>query len=71
MSQIIFTSEYFDFFSQCTRVRDHCHLIKRYRGPAYSNCNLNYKDLHCIPVVFHNLFGYNAHFIKEIAMKDK
>ncbi|KYN21732.1 hypothetical protein ALC57_05893 [Trachymyrmex cornetzi] len=27
-----------------TRVRDHCHLIGRYRGPAHSNCNLNYKN---------------------------
>ncbi|KYQ51880.1 hypothetical protein ALC60_09013 [Trachymyrmex zeteki] len=30
------------------RVRDHCHSIGRYRGPAHSNCNLNYKDSHCI-----------------------
>ncbi|KYN50341.1 hypothetical protein ALC62_14060, partial [Cyphomyrmex costatus] len=50
------------------RARDHCHLTGRYRGPGHTNCNLNYKDSRCIPVVFHNLTGYDAHFIiKEIA----
>jgi len=51
-----------------TRVRNHCHLIGRYRGPAHSNCNLNYKNSFYIPIVFHNLSGYDVHFIiKEIA----
>ncbi|XP_070163544.1 uncharacterized protein [Polyergus mexicanus] len=48
------------------RVRDHCHLTGRYRGPI--NCNLNYKDTYVIPVFFHNLSGYDAHFIiKDVA----
>ncbi|XP_054003311.1 uncharacterized protein LOC128889603 [Hylaeus anthracinus] len=48
-----------------TRVRDHCYLTGRYRGPAYSNYNLNYKNSFCIPIVFHNLSGYDSHFIIE------
>ncbi|KYN08269.1 hypothetical protein ALC62_00752 [Cyphomyrmex costatus] len=42
------------FMKDDTRARDYCHLTGRYRGPAHSNCNLNYKDSRCIPVVFHN-----------------
>ncbi|KYN11062.1 hypothetical protein ALC57_16794 [Trachymyrmex cornetzi] len=51
-----------------TRIRDHCHLTGRYRGPTHLNCNLNYKISYFIPIVFHNLSGYDSHFIiKEIA----
>ena len=49
------------------KVRDHCHYTGPYRGPAHSLCNLRYKILSYIPVVFHNLSGYDAHlFIREL-----
>ena len=49
------------------KVRDHCHYTGLYRGPMHSLCNLRYKIPPYIPVVFHNLFGYDAHlFIREL-----
>ena len=50
------------------KVRDHCHYSGKYRGAAQSLCNLQYKIPSYIPIVFHNLAGYDAHmFIKELA----
>ena len=49
------------------KVCDHCHYTGRYRGPAHRNCKLMYRIPSYIPVVFHNLSGYNAHlFIREL-----
>ena len=49
------------------KVRDHCHYTGLKRGPAHSSCNLRYKLPSYIPVVFHNLSGYDAHlFIREL-----
>ena len=49
------------------KVRDHCHYIGKYRGPAHTPCNLRHKIPSYIPVVFHNLSGYDAHLIiKEL-----
>ena len=50
------------------KVRDHCHYSGEYRGAAHSLCNLQYKVPSYIPVVFHNLAGYDAHlFIWELS----
>ena len=41
-----------------------------YRGAAHNNFNLKYRIPDCIPIVFHNLSGYDAHlFIKELRRK--
>ena len=49
------------------KVRDHCHFTGRYRGAAHNSCNLRYRKPNFIPVVFHNLNGYDTHlFIKNL-----
>ena len=45
------------------KVRDHCHYTGKYRGAAHSKCNLNYKIVKEIPVLFHNGSVYDCHFI--------
>ena len=50
------------------KVRDDCHYTGNYRGAAHRHCNLQYKIPSYIPIVFHNLAGYDAHlFIRELA----
>ena len=50
------------------RVRDHCHITGKYRGSAHQECNLklriNPKEIK-IPVIFHNLRGYDSHLIMQ------
>ena len=50
------------------KVRDHCHFTGQYRGAAHNSCNLRCKKPRILPVIFHNLQGYDAHlFIKQLA----
>ena len=48
---------------QDVRVRDHCHITGKYRGSAHQYCNLQFQITDKIPVIFHNLRGYDSHFI--------
>lgn len=51
------------------KVQDHDHLTGKYRGAAHKDCNLQFtKKNFTIPVVFHNLEGYDLHlFIDSLA----
>ena len=54
------------------RVRDHDHLTGQFRGASHNVCNLNFKfskenerkpsSFH-IPVIIHNLRGYDSHLM--------
>ena len=54
------------------KVRDHCHHTGKFRRAAHRICNLYYKILREIPVVFHNGSAYDYHFIiKQLAEEFK
>ena len=53
---------------QSDKVRDHCHFTGQYRGAAHNSCNLQCRKPLILPVIFHNLQGYDAHlFIKQLS----
>ena len=61
---------YTDSSKKMIKVRDHCHDTGKYRGTAHSKCNLNYKIVQEIPVLFHNGSVYDYHFIIKYLARD-
>ena len=50
------------------KVRDHCHITGKYSGAAHWKCNIKLKASKQLPVIFHNLRGYDSHLIfKELS----
>ena len=53
------------------KVKGHCHYTGKFRGNAYSICNLSYNDQNEIPITIHNA-TYDTHFIlNQLAIEFK
>ncbi|KAK3107369.1 hypothetical protein FSP39_012926 [Pinctada imbricata] len=61
------------FDSKSIKVRDHYHIgltrnetmssYSNYRGAAHSHCNLSHRESSFIPIVMHNLRGFDSHLL--------
>ena len=46
------------------KVRDHCHVTGKFRDCNINwDCNINFQLTKKVPVIFHNLRGYDSHLI--------
>ena len=45
------------------KVRDHCHITVKFRGPAHKECNSKLGIPRKLPIIFHNLEDYDGHII--------
>ena len=49
------------------KVRDHCHITGKYRSATHKKCNSKLQIPRKLPIIFHNLEGYDGHIIfKEL-----
>ena len=50
-------------FNNKDKVRDHCHITGKFRGAAHKECNSKLRIPRKMPIIFHNLEGYDGHLI--------
>ena len=52
-------------YNKVFNVGDNDHIAGKYRGSAHWNCNINRKLTKNVPLIFHNLRGYNNHLFNH------
>ena len=52
-------------YNKVFNVGDNDHIAGKYRGSAHWNCNINRKLTKKVPLIFHNLRGYNNHLFNH------
>ena len=65
---------YCEKYIESDKVRDHCHLTGKCRGPAHNTCNINVKqkDSNFITIGLHNFSNYDCHmFFKTLVDRKK
>ena len=56
-----------DYIDNDVKVRNNCHITRKYRESAHRDCNINLKLNHEVSVIFHNLKNYDSHlFMQEL-----
>ena len=50
------------------KVRDRCHITRKYKSSAHRNCNLNVKLNHKVFVIFHDLqkLWFPSYYVRTI-----
>ena len=45
------------------KIRDHCHVTGKFRVAGHWDFNINFQLTKKVPIIFHNLKGYDSHLI--------
>ena len=65
------TNEKMNKKEKVVKCADHCHITGKYRGAACGKCNFRMRVPTFVPVLFHNLEGYDAHlFVKSLGLEE-
>ncbi len=60
-----------EFIEENVKVQDHRHLTGKFIVATHQSCNLNLKLPNFIPIIVHNLSGYDSHFFVEALSFDE